>query len=70
MANAENTSIEPKVALQNLVVAVTGEDPISSGVFLGSYRQHAVLQASVASLQRLIGEVEYKQNTKAEEPAD
>ena len=54
MATTENTNMDPRVALQNFMVAITGADPVSSGILLGSYQQHEVLQRSAETLQRLI----------------
>ena len=57
-------------ALSNLMVAITGDDVLQSGLFVGTYKQHAILQDSIEILSRALknketgtGVTEGKQNT-------
>ena len=55
----------PQEALRNIMTAVTGDAPLNSGIYLGSYRQHATLQESIEVLNKLVQEDEIRNNTKA-----
>lgn len=48
----------PKEALSNLMVAVTGDDVLKTGLYVGTLRQHSILQDSVGVLSKLIRESE------------
>ena len=50
------TNMTPKQALSNLMAALTGDDVLQSGLFIGTYRQHSVLQDSVTVLTQLLAE--------------
>jgi hypothetical protein len=46
--------MKPTTALQNIVAAITGEDTLQTGLYLGSYKQHTVLQESFEVLTKLV----------------
>lgn len=52
-------AMTPKQALANLMAALTGDNVLQSGLFIGTYRQHSVLQDSVEVLAQLIPEEQH-----------
>lgn len=50
--------LTPREALSNLAAAVTGDDILKSGLYVGSFKQHTVLQDSIEVLSKLVSEDE------------
>jgi hypothetical protein len=55
----------PRKALSNLMAAITGNDVLQSGLFVGTYQQHSVLQDSIEVLNRLVTESEHSEDGEA-----
>lgn len=49
--------MDPKTALHRIATALTGSDAMTTGVFVGSYKQHALLQEAIEALHAYIEEV-------------
>ena len=47
-----------KQALSNLMAAITGEDVLKTGLYVGTLKQHTILQESIEVLQSFIMEME------------
>ena len=48
----------PREALSNLMAAITGDDVLKTGLYVGTLKQHGILQDSVGVLSNFIRENE------------
>lgn len=44
----------PQQALNNVITALTGNDALNAGVFVGTYQRHAALQEALEVLTELV----------------